>query len=240
MRVLFFVLSFFLLAPVGIGQVRKVYGRDFDYRTLFAKDTVSANALPRNYVCCTYQGSILTDIDIFRQEDWMKEPLQTHARVVRQGKHTFFIYDAGKTKSGGYGRLFSKKIQFSDTAMFVNDTLIYKRTTPISVYYQYATGIYSDSIVVNDKTFGGYTKKELQTSPLMSFANYTLWPLVDTYTRYYQIAITPSQQQVVKAKRMIADGTADYSFGYAHSQDYFTQRGIPASLFWIKHLGLIY
>ena len=228
-----------LFSMMAFSQTMQVYGLDFDYKTLAPKDTFSHSAhLPKYYVRATYKEGHLTDLDIFEQEDWMKEPLHIHARVVKKEDTTFFVYDGGKTKSGGYGRLLSRKVRFSDTAMLKNDTLIFKRTTPYSIQLHYATGIFSDSIAVAKKVFP-LEKKNSGNTLLLNFRYYPIWNELPTYSRYYQIAITPKRAEVVKAKKQVEDGSIDYSFSYLHEQDYFSRKKMPASMLWIKHFGII-
>jgi len=230
----------FIFSIVSHAQVEKVYGSEFDYKTLSLRDTLSKNALPGYYVSCTYTNGVLSDINVFRKEEWMKEYLQTHARVLLKDGYTFFIYDPGKAKVGGYGRPFSKKTKFSDTAMLKNDTIIFKRTNQYRIQLHYATSIFSDTIVVDDKIFPTSKKKELPILTLSSFNNYAQWPLLKDYSRFYQITITPKKNEVVKAKRLIDDGTTDYSDNYLRTQEYFQKRRILANLFWVKHLGIVY
>jgi hypothetical protein len=230
----------FILSIKAYAQVKKVYGRSFDYKSLSLTDTLRGNKLPNYYVCCSYINGELSDVDVFRKEEWMKEYLQTHARVLRKDGYTFFIYDPGKAKVGGYGKVFSKKTKFSDTAMLRNDTIIFKQTNQYRVQLHYAISIFSDTIIVEDKIFPTNNKKQFKNSTLFSFSNYTQWPLLTNYSRFYQITITPKKNDVVRAKRMIDDGMIDYSDGYLHTNEYFQKRGIAATLFWAKHLGIVY
>lgn len=241
MRIIFLITFFLLASSTIIAQTRKVYGRDFDYKTLLVIDTLSPNALPNYYVCCNYQNGVLTDIDIFQKADWMNKYLQTHSTVILKNGYTFFVYDAGKAKTGGYGRLFSKKTKFSDTAMLINDTLIYKTTRfgTSSVLVKYITSIFSDSITVHDKVFALGSRKLLQTSALASFENYLQWNELTTYSRYYQRTITPKADDIVKAKRIL-DPYADYTYSGRHTREYFKLEKMPPSVFWIKHSGIIY
>jgi hypothetical protein len=240
MKAVFIYIGFFILSIGSHAQVKKVYGRAFDYKTLSLTDTLSGNALPGYYVSCSYTNGVLSDVDIFRKEEWMKEYLQTHARVLLKDGYTFFIYDPGKAKVGGYGKLFSKKTKFSDTAMLRNDTIIFKRTNQYRIQLHYATYIFSDTVILEDKIFPIDNKKQFTNSTLFSFNNYAQWPLLTSYSRFYQIIITSKKNEVVKAKKMINDGTTDYSDSYLHTNEYFQKRGIVATLFWVEHLGIVY
>src|SRR5438552_4281681 len=109
-----------LLPRTFHGQKRQIYSLDFDYKRLMPKDTFASTAnLPNYYVLTTYFDNVLTDIDLFQKENWMKKPLQTHAKVETKGKMIFFVYDAGKARVGGYGKVLSHKIRFTDTAMLM-------------------------------------------------------------------------------------------------------------------------
>ncbi len=227
-------------SSILLGQAKKIYGREFDYKTLSAIDTFNPNDLPNYYVCCSYQSGILTDIDIYRKDDWMRKYLHTHATVTFKKGCTFFIYDNGKTKVGGYGRLFSKKIKFTDTAMLKNDTLIFKTTRleTSSILIKYITSIYSDSITVDDKIFALGRRALLQSSSLSSFDNYLQWNLLNDYSRYYQLMITPKGNDIIKSKKIL-DPYADYSFSGKYTKEYFMAEKIIPSLFWIRHIGIM-
>ncbi len=240
MKILLLVVFTYFVSLPCLSQERKLYGKDFDYKLLVPKDTFNySEGLPSYYVCCTYSNNVLIHIDIFQKEDWMNQHLHVGAEIVSKEGRIYFLYGEGKTRSGGYGRLFPKKIKMSDTAMLKNDTLIFKRTTPYSVQLHYAVNIFSDSVTIYDKNFP-LNKKGTAKSSLSSFVNYTQWNNLNNYSRFYLISLSLKKNEIVKAKKMIYDGTKDYSFGYLHNQEFFTKKGISASLFWIKHTGSIY
>lgn len=235
-------LSIFSIISSGIlmAQVSKVYGRDFDFKSLSVIDTLSPNELPNYYVCGSYQSGVLTDIDIFQKADWMSKPLRTHAAIIIKNGYTFFIYDAGKSKVEGYGRLSLKKLKFSDTAMLKNDTLIYKTTRfkTSSVLIKFITSIFSDSIIVDDKVFALRTRKLLNSSSLSSFENYLHWNKLNSYSRYYQKTITLKENDIIKFKKIL-DPYADYGYIEKNTKQRFELEKMPLSLFWIKHSGVI-
>lgn len=240
-RILFFLVNILISTVVAFSQKVKIWGKDFDYKNLSVIDTFSSDALPKYYVCGSYENGLLTDIDIFRKENGMGKYLRTHATVILKEGYALFVYDPGKAKTGGYGRLFSKKTKLTDTAMLRNDTLIYKTTRfgTSSVLIRYITSIYSDSIVIDDKIFSLGSRKMLRLSSLASFENYLTWNLLNNFSRYYQMAITPKADDIVKAKKHL-DNFADYSYSGRHTKYYFKLQEMRPSLFWIKHSGIIY
>ena len=223
----------------SIAQMKILYGREFDYKMIMLKDTVSADSLPDFYIQCSYNGTVLKNINIFQRYEWMHKPIITYIKVVQDGIYTFFIYNFSKVKVGGYGRLFSKKTKATDTAILVHDTLIFKETTKYKIHLQYVTSIFSDTIIVEDKYFP-VTKRQGEHFLLRSFGNYQKWPSLENYSSFYNIYILPFSGMVITGKKMADDGKIDYSFGYRRDQSFFKNLGLKPSLFWAKHLGVIY
>lgn len=241
MKTILFSILLFQIAFYSTGQIKKVYGRDFDYRTLSVKDTLSRKDLPRYYVCCTYSDGILTDIEIYQREEWMTKHLQVHTHVVFKNGHIFFIYDPGKERVGSnvnYGLPFRKYTKETDTAFLANDTLIFKYTTKYRVMLRYITSIFSDSVSVESKIFP-ITKEEQKKNSKFSFKNYTYWPKDTGYKIFYRLAVTFGRNEVVRAKRMIDDGKIDYSYYHSYDQQSFRHSEIPISLFWIVNLWML-
>jgi len=186
----FFFCYLMLLQYTSGAQERKIYGRDFDYKTLTPTHIFQIiDSVPAYYVSCTYNGNTLQSLDIFGKEPWMEQHLQTHASVQDRDGMIIFAYDNGKTRSA-YGRFPPVNSTVSDTAILIHDTLIFKKTTKYFISIHYATNIFGDSIYVDQKQFP-IGRKAQRKSMLSDLNSYLQWDNVEGFVRYYQILITP-------------------------------------------------
>lgn len=240
-----FKIIIFLLIIVNLycqAQIQKVCGKDFDYKTLSPKDTFSLSSeIPPYYVCCTYLSGRLCEINIFMKEEWMREHQQVHAKVICDNEKTFFVYDEGyiRVGAGRYQRLFPKKTKITDTAMLVNDTLIFKNKSKYRYAIHFITNLYSDSIVINDYKVYPIEKRDISTISSSSFSNYLEWFSDSTFSRFYKSVIFLRAEHIINHIR-IKDPVADYTFKDRYSRAEFEKRRMPISFFWIKHSGMIY
>jgi hypothetical protein len=240
MKKLFAFIIFLSANTLARAQMHSVYGINFSYKSLFPTDTFDiSKKQPEYYVHCLYKKDSLREMEIHLGKGYNNKPLVAKASIIYIGKKVFFIYRSGKIRMG-YGKLFYKKTKISDTAMLLNDTLVFKTTTSGTISIHYVTKLFSDTVLIDNKIFF-ITNSRKKSKSVFSFENYLNWKNnLPPPSKYYSLNIISGIRYSGYDCKMIYDNTGNNScIGYSASAQGFPDK-IEWSLFWLKHLGFMY
>lgn len=242
MRIIKIIIALLIFVNSIEAQKRIICGLDFDYKSLLPKDTFSCDlGTPSYYVSCLFDNGRLEEVDVYLKESWMKKHLKTHIKIEYKNHKIYFIYDNGKTwaNSGRYQRLLSRKAIFTDTAVLINDTLIFKNTNQKRYAVHLITNLFSDSVIVDNNKLFPKSNENSKLESLASFENYINWFQDSTFSYHYKNVIYLRSTDIINHIK-IKDPSADYTFKGRFTKDDFDKKRMPISIFWIKHSGLIY
>jgi hypothetical protein len=240
MNIKIILISFIIIGRTANAQ-KLNYCRNFDYSTMQGHDTLKdINALPNHYVICRDDNfGKLVGIRVVRKMDW--EWYRTTSNEIsvssKFGGHLMF-FGSGKQRRGHTRGLFPKKTFTADSAFAINDTFIFKNTTPYRILIQFFTNIKSDSILFSEVIIP-LDKKQQAKSRFSSFAYYKDWLSLDeSVSEIIGGTITLKSDTILIWKGIKPSGS---TYRINVTKERFKDKSdMPKTLFWLKNSGIIY
>lgn len=238
-KVILFIIIETLITVKGISQQLR-YFKNFDYAKMQGVNPLNENSLPNFYVICKYDNSgNLGSIGVVTKMDWEAYHSTRYFDVLNQNGQTLLLLGSGKQRTGYTRTLFQKKIYSSDSAMIVQDTIIYKTTSEKYIRVQFFTNINSDSIFFKEMTFPFAKNKDMKASILSSFAFYREW--FKLYAGASDIVggtIKLKSDPLLIWQKIKSSGYTNYI--NITKRDFRDMTDMPITFFWLKDSGLLY
>ena len=162
----------------------------------------------------------------------------THFGIIKKNDKSFLLFGSGKQRDGYTRALFQRKIFISDSAMIINDTMLYKQTSEKYIRIQYFTGINRDSISFSEVYIPFVKKKDMKASKFSSFNFYKDWFIIDSSASQIVSGMINLRSDTILIRNKIK---SNYFINPLNITQESLQNlpGMPITFFWLKDSGLL-
>ena len=139
--------------------------------------SIQTNKEKSNFIVkCVYDNfDNVISISGISKLTWQLLHGSTYIRVIRENNKTLLYVGSGKVRSGYTRSIFQKKFYQSDSAIVINDTMIFKTTSAGFFSIKIYTKINTENINLLEMVFLYNKKNRSSYSSLSSFENYKQW-----------------------------------------------------------------
>jgi hypothetical protein len=238
------IIVFLLLTLLNINAISQEhrYFKDFNYSKMSGINQLNENALPNFYLKCNYDKSgRLTSVGTKTKMKWEAyHSLSSGFNVKFETNRTFLLFGSGKQRDGYTRTIFQKKVFVSDTAMLVQDTILYKTTSDKYIRIQFFTNLNSDSINFKQMTFlfPKQKNKKAFVLSLSSFNFYKDWFNLNELADYIVEGTVKLKNDTILVRNDVkSPGFVNYP--NLTKRNFDDMKDMPISFFWLKQIGLL-
>jgi hypothetical protein len=147
------------------------------------------------------------------------------------------LFGSGKTRQGYTRALLQKRIVETDTALVLQDTIIFKLTSPKYCRIQLYIKLADDSVYYRETTYAVNKLTKSKLNSLKTFQCYKDWFTLDNWAaEVIDGAIRTKTNPILKFK--ILKSAYSGSRIDITKESLIDMRTMPISLFWLIHSGL--